>query len=204
MAADRSLRKQPQQDRSRRMVERIVDAGRTVLNRDGYERLTTNRVADEAGISPGSLYQYFPDKTAILDAVVDRYSHDLADQLAALVRPPSGPDPTRVLRETFGGLLDVLEANREYVRLVSLELPRAQLGERTAHVERRVGDLVGAYLNVLPNSARLAPAGSAWFLVRLVEQLSVSWVLEQPPVTRDELVEELTAVTVTHLRPSGP
>ena len=62
-------RKVPQQERSRLMVERIIEAGRTVLLRDGYDAASTNRVASEAGISPGSLYQYCPNKDAVITAI---------------------------------------------------------------------------------------------------------------------------------------
>jgi len=196
-----SLRKAPQQERSRQMVERIVDAGMRVLADQGYERTTTNRVADEAGISPGSLYQYFPNKAAVLDAVIDRYSRDFSEQLAALVLPPVGPDPAATVRATFDGLMDVLEANREYVRLIAEQLPRSQTGERTGQVERRIRDLVGAYLVFAPSRERIEPSASAWILVRMVEHLAVQFVLESPSIPRDQLVDELVRMTMAHLGP---
>ena len=52
------------------MVERILAATRSVLVERGYEGASTNRIAAVAGISPGSLYQYFPDKDAVVDRVV--------------------------------------------------------------------------------------------------------------------------------------
>ena len=193
------LRKNPQQERSRRMVERIVSAGQRVLAEHGYERTTTNRVADEAGISPGSLYQYFPNKEAILDAVIDRYSRLFSEQLAGLVVPPVGPDPASTIRVMFDGLLDALEANRQYVRLVTEQLPRTQTGERTGEVERRIRDLVGAYLMFAPSRARIEPAASAWILVHMVEHLSVQYILESPDISRDLLVDELVRLTKAHL-----
>ncbi len=193
------LRKKPQQDRSRHMVDRIIEAGRQVLVEQGFERTTTNRVADKAGISPGSLYQYFPNKQAVLDAVIDRYSRDFSEQVAALVVPPIGSDPAVVVRETFAGLLDVLEANREYVRLVAELMPPSQAGERTGQLERRIRDLVGAYLVFAPSRERIAPASSAWILVRMVEHLSVNYVLESPDISRDQFLDELTRMTMAHL-----
>jgi len=183
------------------MVERIVDAGMRVLADQGYERTTTNRVADEAGISPGSLYQYFPNKAAVLDAVIDRYSRDFSEQLASLVLPPVGPDPAATVRATFDGLMDVLEANREYVRLIAEQLPRSQTGERTGQVERRIRDLVGAYLVFAPSRERIEPSASAWILVRMVEHLTVQFVLESPDIPRDQLVDELVRMTMAHLGP---
>ena len=61
-----SSRKQPQQVRSSRLVADILEAAVQVLAREGARRFTTARVADRAGISVGSLYQYFPNKEAIL------------------------------------------------------------------------------------------------------------------------------------------
>src|SRR5436305_3811419 len=61
-----SPRKQPRQVRSARLVADILDAANRVLVRDGARRFTTARVAATAGISVGSLYQYFPNKEAIL------------------------------------------------------------------------------------------------------------------------------------------
>lgn len=70
MARDRkpviSVRKQPRQARSTQLVAAILEAAVRVLVRDGAHRFTTARVAETAGISVGSLYQYFPNKEAIL------------------------------------------------------------------------------------------------------------------------------------------
>lgn len=61
-----SLRKQPQQVRSTELVAVILEAAVQVLEKEGAQRFTTARVAEKAGVSVGSLYQYFPNKAAIL------------------------------------------------------------------------------------------------------------------------------------------
>ena len=68
---DHSPRKQPTQERSRRMRSRILEASLRVLQQQGALGFTTTRVADEAGISVGSLYQYFPNKHALVFALHD-------------------------------------------------------------------------------------------------------------------------------------
>ncbi len=65
-------RKRPKQARSQQMQQDILDACIRVLRRDGIARLTTPRIAEAAGISVGSLYQYFPNKEAILYAIHSR------------------------------------------------------------------------------------------------------------------------------------
>src|SRR5262249_27661006 len=61
-----SPRKKPRQARSTQLVDDILEAALRVLERDGARRFTTVRVAEEAGVSVGSLYQYFPNKEALL------------------------------------------------------------------------------------------------------------------------------------------
>lgn len=72
-------RKLPQQERSKLLRRRILDASVRVLRDEGALGFTTTRVADEAGVSVGSLYQYFPNKHALVMAV---HEADLADGLA--------------------------------------------------------------------------------------------------------------------------
>ena len=64
-------RKRPQQDRSRITVEAVLEAAAQVLEADGYDALTTNAVAERAGVSIGTLYQYFPDKAAVVAGLVE-------------------------------------------------------------------------------------------------------------------------------------
>src|SRR5262249_55124463 len=73
--------KRPRQERSRFTVEAILEAAAEILVRDGYERLTTNRIADRAGVNVASLYQYFPGKEAIVAEL--RRRHGAAERSAA-------------------------------------------------------------------------------------------------------------------------
>ncbi|MCE9573843.1 MAG: TetR/AcrR family transcriptional regulator [Deltaproteobacteria bacterium] len=68
-----STRREPKQQRARQTVEAVLEAVQRVLRRHGAAAITTNRVAEAAGVSIGSLYQYFPDKQAIFVALHDRH-----------------------------------------------------------------------------------------------------------------------------------
>ena len=70
------MRKEPRQARSRVTVETIIQAGARILSDEGWAGFTTNRVADLAGVSIGSLYQYFPDKLSLVDAIRRRHLDD--------------------------------------------------------------------------------------------------------------------------------
>ena len=74
--------RKPSQERSRQKVELMLEAATRILEKDGVEGLTTNAIAAVAGVSIGTLYQYFPNKTAILDALAE---HELSGLSARLI-----------------------------------------------------------------------------------------------------------------------
>jgi AcrR family transcriptional regulator len=96
-------RKQPQQARSVELVAAILEAAAQVLAKDGAQRFTTARVAEKAGVSVGSLYQYFPNKAAILFRLQSdewrQTSELLRDILEDVRRPPL--ERLRVLVRAF-------------------------------------------------------------------------------------------------------
>ena len=185
------------------MVERILAAGRTVVLRDGYDAASTNRIAAEAGVSPGSLYQYFPNKDAVLNAIVGRYSDDVAERITAALADrfelnQTGPE---MVRATLEALLDALEENAELLRIVADELPRSENLARAEALEERVTGLISAYLAARPPELRndLAPTTAAWILVRAIENLSVRYVLDRPPIARSAFVAELERLVEGYL-----
>jgi len=84
-APEPALRRVPQQARSRALIQRVLDTAEDLLATEGVEALTTTRIATEADIAVGSLYQYFPDKGAIVDALAGRYLEEFEGLMAELV-----------------------------------------------------------------------------------------------------------------------
>lgn len=78
------MRKRPQQRRSREMVGALVEATGRVIQRHGLDATTTARIAEEAGVSVGSLYQYFADKDTLIQALMESLADDIARGLKAL------------------------------------------------------------------------------------------------------------------------
>lgn len=93
-----SSRKQPQQARSSELVAAILDAAVQVLTKEGAQRFTTARVAERAGVSVGSLYQYFPNKAAILFRLQSDEWRRTSDLLRGILEDRVKPPPAR-LRE---------------------------------------------------------------------------------------------------------
>src|SRR6516164_9371104 len=87
-----SPRKTASQQRSRLTVDALIEATARVLTRDGYDRASTNRIAAVAGVSIGSLYQYFPSREALVAAVIDRHVHEMFQVVRdALVKVATRP-----------------------------------------------------------------------------------------------------------------
>lgn len=83
-------RKSPQQARSQDTVAAIVEAAARILEKEGYDRFSTNAVAEKAGVSIGSLYQYFPRKDALIGALIAREGSKLLEAAATAGGAPSG------------------------------------------------------------------------------------------------------------------
>jgi AcrR family transcriptional regulator len=75
----------PRQRRAQETIDIIVRATAHILSREGIDRVTTNRVAEKAGVSIGSLYQYFPNKEALVGEVRRRYDEAFRERLIALI-----------------------------------------------------------------------------------------------------------------------
>ncbi|UGX98666.1 TetR family transcriptional regulator [Bradyrhizobium barranii subsp. barranii] len=91
-----SSRKQPQQARSSGLVAAILDAAVQVLTKEGAQRFTTARVAERAGVSVGSLYQYFPNKAAILFRLQSDEWRRTSELLRGILADAAKPPPARL------------------------------------------------------------------------------------------------------------
>ncbi|TQJ86380.1 TetR family transcriptional regulator [Streptomyces sp. SLBN-31] len=101
------LRRTPQQARSRARLARVLETAEQILIRDGVEALTTTRVAAAARVSVGSLYQYLPDRDAIIDALAAGYFAKLEAAMDGLVDAAAAErweDPVGMLVDAFAGI----------------------------------------------------------------------------------------------------
>ena len=86
-------RRRPRQQRSRQTVEFVLEAAAQVFASHGYAGATTNHIAERAGVSVGTLYQYFPNKDAILLALAERHVEEAARGLAATAMSLRAAEP---------------------------------------------------------------------------------------------------------------
>jgi AcrR family transcriptional regulator len=161
---------------------------------DGYDGASTNRIADQAGVSPGSLYQYFPNKDAIVLATVERMTDEMANELLETMRLPNlaAGDTRQAVEGVLYALLDAMQQRRQLVRVIVEQLPRLGGSQALLAFERRVRDIATGYLTGLAQgAAQQQTAASVWIAVQCVEQLTIRYVLERPPIPREQFITEL-------------
>ena len=112
-------RRRPLQERARHKIELILEASTRLIDQEGLDALTTNRIAETAGISIGTLYQYFADKQAILDKLGQRVLREVTDKLLENLRAQAAlntVEQARILiRTTFGAFDGRSRVHRELI-----------------------------------------------------------------------------------------
>jgi AcrR family transcriptional regulator len=121
-------RREPKQERARQTVEAVLEAVPRVLRRHGAEAITTNRVAEVAGVSVGSLYQYFPDKQAIFAALHDRHVDDVRDVIERTVADCATAPLEDLSAELVERLAAVHARDAELHEVVSAAVPSGKRG----------------------------------------------------------------------------
>ena len=204
-----SPRKTASQKRSRLTVDALVEATARVLIKEGYDRMSTNKIAARAGVSIGSLYQYFPSKEALVAAVIERHTHALSQVVRkALVKVATQPIETAV-RELVAAAIDAHRIDPRLHRVLAEEVPRTGRLENIEAVERYAGGLFRDYLEARRSEIVVADLDLAAFvLVTTIEALTHSAVLNRPDVLADEkagkFVDDVTRLVLGYLRTPSP
>ena len=194
-------RKRPRQDRSRATVESILEATARVLVKRGFDGLTTNLVADAAGVSIGSLYQYFPNKAALVAALIEKHIEGMTSLcLAELTRVAQLP-AAQAIRSVIEVMIRAHAVEPELHRVLTEQVPRvgrmARLREIEALVHRMVAGLLAS------RRAELAiddPDMAAFVLVSAIEAITYRAALLFPELLRDpRLVDETCTMVRRYL-----
>jgi AcrR family transcriptional regulator len=193
-------RKAPSQERARATVDAILRAAAHILRTEGYDALSTNRVAKKAGVSIGSLYQYFPSKESLVMALEAEHSAETSALLLRTVEQMQGA-PVRKVVETFiEGMLHVHEVDPKLHRVLTEQLPRiggyAKVKELTAPGMR----LVRTWLEINQHQFRKMDLDLATFmLVSAVESITHLSVLEEKRFDQKALAKELSELVLRYL-----
>jgi AcrR family transcriptional regulator len=200
--SNKASRKQPQQARSKATVSAVLEATIRILDRQGLDAATTTRIAEVAGISIGTLYQYFSHRDEILDALQDR-EFERAMELLQRVLGNAGEDwvAEDVAREIIRGLLSLYAAAPGLHRVLALEGLRVAASHRVQAFDMRVIGVVRHFLAVSKHPIRRKNVDAAAFVIfQSVRASMLARMLESPAGIDDEaLTEELTDLVLCYL-----
>src|SRR5262244_3134646 len=117
-------RKNPRQERSLATVDALLQATARILVKEGYDRASTNRIAEVAGVSVGSLYQYFPSKEALVAAVVERHQQAIARTVRSELPGILGEPVAKGIRKLVAVAVAAHRVDPKLHRVLAEQLPR--------------------------------------------------------------------------------
>jgi AcrR family transcriptional regulator len=197
----RSPRNQPRQSRSRATVELILDAAVRIFEREGADAATTSRVAEVAGVSVGTLYQYFANRDAILDALQDREFERATLMMQRVLAVAGRASEREVATSVVVELLRLYRAAPALHRVLALEGLRVTPPERVLAFDLRVVGIIKNFLLLDPTRIRPKQLDTAAFVIyQSVRATMLAYLLESPAGVDDAvLVSEITELIVGYL-----
>jgi AcrR family transcriptional regulator len=195
-------RKRPQQARSRATIDVILTATARVLVKEGFDRASTNRIAEAAGVSVGSLYQYFPGKEALVAALVERH----VDEMTAIIDEAMERIGLLPLREAIQLMVSLMlrahSVDPKLHKVLIEQVPRIGRLERVHDIEARVTRLARSYME--QHAAEIRPQNldlAALVVVQTIEALTHAAVVQQPDrVVDEQLTLEIGEMVLRYLQ----
>lgn len=190
-------RKLAQQDRSKVTVDAILTATTHILIEEGYDKASTNRIAERAGISIGSLYQYFPNKESLIAALRDRHVSRMMATIESKLKDLDNAPIEVVLPELVKANIAAHAIEPALHKVLHEQVPR--LNETQS--ENSMSKLLQNYL--AKQCDRLTPQNLEYivFIVeRTVEALTHAAVIESPELLHNrQLEQEISQMLLCYL-----
>lgn len=198
-------RKRASQQRSRALVDALVEATARILVKDGFDRASTNRIAAAAGVSVGSLYQYFPSKEALVAAVLERHDREIMQVVRDALAEVAGQPLEPATRRLVAAAIAAHRVNPELHRVLAEQTPRTGALANMETFNREIYGLFRAYLEAHSDELRPLDLDLAAFVcVTTVEALTHTSVLHRAEMLSDNaaetLVDEATRLLVRYLQ----
>jgi AcrR family transcriptional regulator len=176
-----SGRRKPTQRRARQTVDAILDAVVRVLKREGFGAVTTNRVAEVAGVSIGSVYQYFPDKGAIFVALHQRHIEEIDRVVQVTLVEHAASSLNVLITAMIEAMIEAHRSDPELYELLFTEVPHRADGTRDFAVR-----LHGAFRLAISSRAYELKKGVdidklVFVVAHMVESLSHGALFRRPP-----------------------
>ncbi|HEY4058009.1 MAG TPA: TetR/AcrR family transcriptional regulator [Kofleriaceae bacterium] len=194
-------RKRPRQDRSKATVDAILAATAQVLVSKGFDGLTTNAVAEAAGCSIGSLYQYFPNKEALVAALIEHHLDIKSAQTVAELHRVATLPVQHAVRAMIVLTMESYRDQPDLKRVLIEQVPRVGRMAKIAALHAGTLQMVTALLRARQREMRIGdPDMAAFILMSAIEAICQRAALFEPARLRDPaLIDEATTMVVRYL-----
>jgi AcrR family transcriptional regulator len=197
-------RKDAVQARSRATVDALVEATARILVREGFDKASTNRIAEVAGVSVGSLYQYFPCKEALVAAVIERHQQRILRTVRAELAGLHALPVREAMRRVVAAAVKAHRVDPRLHRVLAEQIPRVGKLEKVETFNRANYSLFRDYLEARRHEIRDLDLDVASFVcVTSIEALTHNAVLHHPEMLQDDamasLIDEGVRLVVRYL-----
>lgn len=198
-------RKEASQERSRATVNALVEATARILVKEGFDKASTNRIAEVAGVSVGSLYQYFPSKEALVAAVIERHNQQIMLTLRAELADIATHPLAQGVRKLVAVAVKAHRVDPRLHRVLAEQIPRVGKLEKLEAFNSRNFALFRDYLESRRDEVGARDLDLASFVcVTSIEALTHNAVLHHSKMLSDEameaLIDECTRLIVGYLK----
>ena len=195
-------RRKPSQKRSGQTVEFILEATAQILIREGYSKASTNRIAEQAGVSIGSLYQYFPNKKALLETLCERHIQQMIELIAEKLQFTLNKSLEQAIPEVVTALLEAHALEPELHRVFLEQAPFFLSSDSSHGMEQRILTLVTLYLEDHREEVQCEDLEMAAFItVQTIEALTHRAVLHQPDMLKNQgFVSDVSRMLIAYLK----
>ena len=192
-------RKLPKQERSQATVSAILIATTRILTEEGYDKFNTNRVAELAGVSVGSLYQYFPNKAALLYALGEHHANEMAQLAQHHLEDLGDRSILEVLQQIIKAVLAAYAVNPKLYRILHQQVPRSE--EMQKLDDARIEQMLHAFLSLHRDQLRPQNLDITVFIVsRTIKALLYDAIADRPNLLKNgELEQELMRMLSSYL-----
>ncbi len=185
-------RKVAAQERSRATVDALVEATAHILVKEGFDKASTNRIADVAGVSVGSLYQYFPGKEALVAAVIERHQQEIMQTVRGELAGVLAEPVDKGVRKLVAIAVKAHRVDPRLHRVLAEQIPRVGRLEKLEAFARENYTLFRTYLENHRDELRVDDLELASFIcVTSIEALTHNAVLHHPGMLADARMEAL-------------
>jgi len=198
-------RKPASQRRSRATVDALIEATARILVREGFDKASTNRIAEAAGVSVGSLYQYYPSKEALVVAVIERHNRQIMTVVREALAEAAGQPIEQGVRTLVAAAINAHRVDPALHRVLAEQIPRTGALETVEAYNREAYELLRTYLEAHRGEFRAVDMELAAFVCATsIEALTHTAVLHRSDFLSDEaaetLVDEAARLVVGYLR----